>query len=225
MSAEGAAARAQLAGVVASDLAIDLAAPLRMVSDRLAIAVDVIDRHVGTSTGPTPYPWKALVVLRQDLAASYLEGTAAARRIDDLRGVLLTLDRQPSAEPINEAVEVGVHLAGHRVVDHIELIVDLRPVPHGHVERGGLALIVARAVMLCADSAAAVPGAALSVRTRLDPDDDHVAISISDNGRGIPGVLEAAALMATIAEEWGASIDAAVDEDQGCAFEIRVKRA
>ena len=224
MTVELDAARAHLAGIVASDLAIDLAAPLRTVGDRLAIAVDVIDRHVATSTGPTPYPWKATVALRQELASSYLDATAAARRIDDLKGVLLTLDKPAAIEPVNEAVEVGVHLAGHRVVDHVELIVDLRPIPHGHLERGGLALIVARAVMLCADSAAPVPGAALSVRTRLDPDDDRIAISISDNGRGASGVLEAAGLMATIVEDWGGSIDAAVDDNAGCAFEIRVKR-
>ena len=63
------AARAHLAGVVAADLAIDLAAPLRAASDRLALSVDLIDRHVALSTGPSPYPWKALGTLRQDLAA------------------------------------------------------------------------------------------------------------------------------------------------------------
>jgi hypothetical protein len=217
------AARAHLAGVVAADLAIDLAAPLRAASDRLALSVDLIDRHVATSTGPTPYPWRALGGLRQDLAASYLDATIAARRIDDLRGVLLTLERPGGIDSVNEAVEIGVHLAGHRLVDTVELLVDLTPIPHGHIERGGLALIVARAVMLCAESAAAIIGSALSVRTSHDAADHRILIAISDNGHGTAGVLEAATLMAALAEDWGATIDAAVEPDQGCAFEIRIR--
>jgi hypothetical protein len=219
------AARAHLAGAVAADLAIDLAAPLRAASDRLALSVDLIDRHVSTSTGPTPYPWRALGTLRQDLASSYLDATVAARRIDDLRGVLLTLERTYGIEPVNEAVEVGVHLAGHRLIDNVELLVDLAPVPSGHLERGGLALIVARAVMLCAESASAIVGSALSVRTHLERDDGRIVVAISDNGRGAPGVLEAATLMAAIVDDWGASIEAAVTDDQGCAFEIWIRAA
>jgi hypothetical protein len=217
------AARAHLAGAVAADVAIDLAAPLRAASDRLALSVDLIDRHVATSTGPSPYPWRALGALRQDLAASYLDATVAARRIDDLRGVLLTLERPAGTDSVNEAVEVGVHLAGHRLIDTVELLVDLTPVPHGHLERGGLALIVARGVMLCAESAAAIVGSALSVRTSIDPADKRIVVAISDNGRGTAGVLEAATLMAAVAEDWGATIDAAVTDDQGCAFEIRIR--
>jgi hypothetical protein len=219
------AARAHLAGVVAADLAIDLAAPLRAASDRLALSVDLIDRHVALSTGPSPYPWRALGMLRQDLAASYLDATAAARRIDDLRGVLLTVDLPATADGVNEAVEIGVHLAGHRLVDTVELLVDLTPVPSGVIERGGLALMVARAVMLCAESAAAVQGSALAVRTRHESDEGRIIVAISDNGSGASGVLEAAALMATIADDWGGGVDAAVTDDQGCAFEIRLRVA
>ncbi len=163
--------------------------------------------------------------MRQDLAASYLDATIASRRIDDLRGVLLALERTPGVESVNEAVEVGVHLAGHRLIDTVELLVDLTPIPHGHIERGGLALIVARAVMLCAESAAAVDGSALSVRTSVDPADHRIVVAISDNGRGAAGVLEAATLMATVADDWGATIDAAVEADQGCAFEVRINPA
>jgi hypothetical protein len=218
-------ARSHLAGVVAADLAIDLAAPLRAASDRLALSVDLIDRHVATSTGPAPYPWRALGALRQDLAASYLDATVAARRIDDLRGVLLALERPPTVESVNEAVEVGVHLAGHRLIDTVELLVDLTPIPHGHIERGALALIVARAVMLCAESAAATVGSALSVRTSVDSADHRILVAISDNGRGTGGVLEAATHMAAVADDWGATIVAAVEDDQGCAFEVRIKPA
>jgi hypothetical protein len=221
------AARAHLAGVVAADLALDLAAPLRAASDRLALSVDLIDRHVASSTGPAPYPWRALGALRQDLAASYLDATVAARRIDDLRGVLLALERLPGVESVNEAVEVGVHLAGHRLIDTVELLVDLTPIPHGLIERGGLALIVARAVMLCAESAAATVGSALSVRTSVDggAGDQRILVAVSDNGRGTGGVLEAATLMAAVAEDWGATIDAAVEDEQGCAFEVWIKPA
>jgi hypothetical protein len=216
------AARSHLAGAVAADLAIDLAAPLRAASDRLALSVDTIDRHIATTTGPVPYPWKSLNALRQELASSYMDATVAARRIDDLRGVLMTLDRPAGIESVNDAIETGVHLAGHRLTDTIELVVDLGPVPAARLERGGLALIVARAVMLCAESAAGVAGSALSVRSAVDPGDGRVVVSISDNGRGIAGVMDAAAVMAAVADDWGAAIDAAMTEHQGCAFELRL---
>jgi hypothetical protein len=217
------AARQYLAGVVAADLAVDLASPMRSASDRLALSVDLIDRHIATTTGPVPYPWRALNALRQDLASSYMDATLAARRIDDLRGVLMTLDRPPSPESVHEAVETGVHLAGHRIGDAIELVVDLAPVPSAILERGALALIVARAMMLCAESAHAVAGSAVVVKTSLDPHDGRVVVAISDNGRGAPGVIEAAALMAAIADDWGATVDAAMTDDQGCAFELRIR--
>jgi hypothetical protein len=220
VTAHARGALAQIAGVVASELAIDLAAPLRGVSDRLGAAVDAIDRHVATSTGPAPYPYNTLGSLRQDLAAGYLEATASARRIDDLRGVLLTLDQAPTRIPVNEAVEVGIHLAGHRLGDAVELLVDLVPVPPALAERGALALVVARAVLLCAESATGVDVSTLSVRTRVDG--DAVVIAISDNGRGTTSLTDAAAAMATVLDGWNATLDAAATDGQGCAFELRL---
>src|SRR6185295_19020415 len=56
-----------LAGEIAVDIAHQLAEPVRGLRDRLGLVVDHIERHVATATGPTPYPWRALQTLPQDL--------------------------------------------------------------------------------------------------------------------------------------------------------------
>src|SRR5690606_7202004 len=73
-----------VAGEVAVEVARQITDPLRGLRDRLGLVVDHIERHVATSTGPTPYPWRSLQSLRQDLAAAYLEATQLARRIEEL---------------------------------------------------------------------------------------------------------------------------------------------
>src|SRR5689334_25425155 len=74
----------QLAGEIAVEVARDVAEPIRALRDRLGLVVDHLERHVATSTGPTPYPWRSLQSLRQELAAAYLEATQLARRLDAL---------------------------------------------------------------------------------------------------------------------------------------------
>src|SRR5262245_33592871 len=82
-----------IAGEVAVDVARQLAEPVRALRDRLGLVVDHLERHVATATGPTPYPWRSLQALRQDLGAAYLEVTTIARRLDEL-------DRALGDEPI-----------------------------------------------------------------------------------------------------------------------------
>ncbi|MBP6629526.1 MAG: HAMP domain-containing histidine kinase [Kofleriaceae bacterium] len=215
-------ALAELAGAVAAELVLDLAAPVSGARDRLALVIDHLDRHVAASTGPTPYPWKALGGLRQDLASAYFEATTAARRIEDLRAALIGLGAPPSPTAVGEVVEIGVHLASHRIGDKVELLVDLGVTPPARAERGALALVVARAVLVSAHSAAAAPGSALSVRTRAEA--DAVVISIGDNGAGVGdgAVVEA---MAVVVDSWGGRVDAAITTDVGCVFEIRLATA
>src|SRR5207245_6714891 len=71
-------------GDVAIDVSRVLREPLNALRDRLGLIVDHLERYVATSTGPTPYPWRSLQALRQDIAEAFLEVTQLARRLDDL---------------------------------------------------------------------------------------------------------------------------------------------
>ena len=60
----------KLGGEVAAEVARQLADPVRALRDRLGLLVDHLERHVATSTGPTPYPWRSLQTLRQELGTA-----------------------------------------------------------------------------------------------------------------------------------------------------------
>ncbi|MGE5182751.1 MAG: hypothetical protein ACM31C_11840, partial [Acidobacteriota bacterium] len=98
-------------GEVAVEVARQLAEPIRALRDRLGLVVDHLERHVATSTGPTPYPWRQLQSLRQDLAAAYLEATQLARRLDELDRALH--DAALAWFDLAAAVDLGLRLAGH----------------------------------------------------------------------------------------------------------------
>ncbi|HEY6037994.1 MAG TPA: hypothetical protein VIV58_27125, partial [Kofleriaceae bacterium] len=117
----------QLGGEVAIEVARQLADPLRSMREKLGLVVDHLERHVATSTGPTPYPWRSLQTLRQDLAAAYLEATQLARRVEELDRALA--DGPPQWFDLAAAVDLGLHLAGHHVGAGIELFIDLGSVP------------------------------------------------------------------------------------------------
>ena len=67
--------RKEVAIEVAAEVTHQVVDPLRGLRDRLGLVIDHIERYVATSTGPTPYPWRSLQTLRQDLGAAYLEAT------------------------------------------------------------------------------------------------------------------------------------------------------
>ena len=81
-----------LAADVAIEISRQVVEPLRGLRDRLGLVVDHIERHVAQSTGPTPYPWRSLTTLRQDLAAAYLEATQLSRRLEELDQGLAALE-------------------------------------------------------------------------------------------------------------------------------------
>ncbi|MBA3499273.1 MAG: hypothetical protein H0T65_02810, partial [Deltaproteobacteria bacterium] len=116
-------ARVRTAGGVAIEIARQLAEPVRSLRDRLGLVVDHLERHVATATGPTPYPWRSLQALRQDLAGSYLEATTLARRLDELDRALD--DDPPGWFDLATAVDLGLRLAGHQLTGGIELLIDL----------------------------------------------------------------------------------------------------
>jgi len=172
----------QIAGEVAVDVARQLAEPVRALRDRLGLVVDHLERHVATATGPTPYPWRSLQALRQDLGAAYLEATTLARRLDELDRALG--DDAPGWFELAAAVELGLHIAGHHLTAGIEVLIDLRNTPPVRGVPGAIALLVAQLVTLSAGSARDLPGSTVSVRVSSDA--GGALVTIADNGAGSP---------------------------------------
>ena len=209
---------ADVAGEVAIEIARQLADPVRALRDRLGLVVDHLERHVATSTGPTPYPWRSLQALRQDLAGAYLEATTLARRLDELDRALD--DDPPGWFDLATAVDLGLRLASHHLGPGIELLIDLASTPLVRGAPGTLALLVAQLVGACARSAAELPGSTLSVRSSIEG--AWALVTIADNGAGSSRVIWLGDLARDILGPWGAAVDAASEAGQGCAFEIRL---
>ena len=223
MTADKEAVEDRLGGAIAIEVARELVEPVRALRDRLGLVVDTLERHVATSTGPTPYPWRSVQSLRHDLAASYLEATTLARRLDELDRAL---DRDPPAGfDAAAAVDLGLRLATHQLTPSVELVVDLGSTPLARGTQGPLALLVAQLVAACAESARGAPGSSLSVRVVLDGDIDEgatIAITIADNGAGFARAAELGEVARAIVEPWGASVDATSEAGQGTSFELRL---
>jgi signal transduction histidine kinase len=214
--------RTAVAGRVAIEIARQLAEPVRALRDRLGLVVDLLERHIATSTGPSPYPWRSVQALRQDLGGAYLEVTALARRVDELDRAL---DRALDDDAIGwfdpaAAVDHGLRLASHHLAEGLELLVDLGHAPPAWGAPGMLALLVAHLAAECARSAGALPGSTLSVR--VGSDGPWAAVLIADNGAGSPRAEQLGALVREIVAPWGASVESASAAGQGCAFELRL---
>ncbi len=211
----------RVAGDVAIDVARQLAEPLRALRDRLGLVVDHLERHVATSTGPNPYPWRSLQALRHDLAATYLEATTLARRLEELDRALEP--QPPGWFDLAAAVDLGLRLAGHHLAGGVELLIDLASTPLVRGSAGALSLLVAELVAASARSAHELAGSALSVRTSNDG--AFALVTIADNGAGSQRVVELGEIARDIVTTWGASIEAASEVGQGCAFELRLMTA
>jgi signal transduction histidine kinase len=207
-----------IAGEVAIEVAQQIAEPIRGLRDRLGLVVDHLERHVAMSTGPTPYPWRSLTTLRQDLAAAYLEATQLARRLEELDRALAAAP--PHLFDLAAAVDLGLRIAGHHLGPGIELLFDLGNAPPARGVPGTLSLIVAQLVSASAQSARAVAGSSLSVR--VSAEEGAGVVTIADNGGGNPRAEELGEVARTIMAPWGATVDAASEEGQGCAFELRL---
>jgi len=210
-----------VAGEVAVDLARQIGEPVRALRDRLALVVDHLERHVATSTGPTPYPWRSLQTLRQDLAAAYLEATTLARRLDELDRAL---DDEPAGWfDLSSAVELGLHLVGHHLVAGIELLIDLGNTPPARGIPGAVALLVAQLAAVSAKSARDLPGSTVSVRVMSDG--EWALLTIADNGAGSARAAALGELARGILAPWDGTIDAASVAGAGCTFELRLATA
>jgi signal transduction histidine kinase len=208
----------EVAGDVAIEVTRQIAEPVRTLRDRLGLIVDHLERHVAMSTGPTPYPWRSLQTLRQDLAAAYLEATTLARRIEELDRALD--DAPPGWFDLSAAVDLGLRLAGHHLGPGIELLIDLANTPAARGTPGTLALLVAQLVAACARSARDLAGSSLSVR--VVNDGPYAVVLVADNGAGSDRVTALGELAREIVAPWGATADAASETGQGCTFELRL---
>ncbi|MBA2542473.1 MAG: HAMP domain-containing histidine kinase [Deltaproteobacteria bacterium] len=214
----------RIAGEVAADIASVLAEPVRALRDRLGLVVDHLERHVATSTGPAPYPWRSLQSLRQDLGGAYLEATTLARRIEELESALAAAAAAPDWFELAGAVDHGLRLANHHIASGIELMIDLGSTPRVRGTAGTLALVVAQLVAICADSARALPNSTLSVRTMVEQLDGETLalIQIIDNGSGSSRAVAVGDIAREITAAWGTQVDATSEPDHGCAFELRL---
>jgi signal transduction histidine kinase len=209
---------------IAVDVARELAPPLGELRDRLALLVDTLDRHVALSTGPTPYPWAGLQELRQALAHAYLTCAGMSRLAGTLATALASVGAPIGVIDVNHEVEGAVHVASHRLAASTELLVDTGSVPPARGAPGELTLAVAQLVLVCAESAARVPGSSLSVRTRAE--DDQVVVTVADNGGGAPAAAgPALAHVAAVVARAGGSCDGTSEDGHGSAFELRLPAA
>jgi signal transduction histidine kinase len=213
---------------VALEVTHQLAEPLRGLRDRLGLVVDHLERFVSTSTGPTPYPWRSLQILRQDVAEAYLEVTQLARRVDELDRAVA--DDEPHWFDLQATVDLALRLANHHLGPSvspqgergsaIELLFDLGTAPPSRGAPGTLALLIAQLVAVSADSARATPGSSLSVR--VSSEDAWGVVTVADNGNGSERAAELGELARSIMTPWGGSADAASEPGQGCTFELRL---
>jgi hypothetical protein len=216
--ASSAIGRTHIAGDVAVEIARQIAEPVRSLRDRLGLVVDHLERHVATSTGPSPYPWRSLQALRQDLAGAYLEATGLARRLDELDRALD--DDPPGWFDLAAAVDLGLRLAGHHLASGLEILIDLGNTPAVRGTPGTLALLVAQLVATSAGSARDLAGSSLSVRTFTEG--GCAVILITDNGSGSQRTEPLGELARQIVAPWGGTVDATWASGQGCAFELRL---
>lgn len=208
----------QVGGEVAADVARELTQPIRALRDRLGLVVDHLERHVANATGPAPYPWRSLQTLRQDLAATYLEATQLARRLDELDRALN--DEAVSFFDLSAAVDLGLRLIGHHFGQNVELLFDLGHVPPVRGVPGALSIVVAQLAAAAARSARAATGSSLSVRVALE--DGWGVVLVTDNGVGTDRAAELGDLARAVIAPWGGTADATSAEGQGCAFELRL---
>ncbi|HEY3806521.1 MAG TPA: hypothetical protein VGL61_28145 [Kofleriaceae bacterium] len=211
----------KLGGEIAIEVNHQLADPLRGLRDRLALVVDLLERHAAHSTGPTPYPFHALQALRQDLGEAYLEATQLARRVDELDRALGIAGDSPRWFDLASTIDLAIRLASHHLGTGIELLIDLGNVAPVRGAPGALALLGAQLIAASARSARALAGSSLSIRVSSQDDDTWGVVLIADNGNGAD-VGELGELARDIVAPWGGTIDAASTPGQGCTFELRL---
>jgi C4-dicarboxylate-specific signal transduction histidine kinase len=210
------------AGTVAGGVAAELRHPLRELRESLAVIVEILDKHLNESEGPMPYPWEETKALRERVAQSYLASRRVARLTGDLADAINSYGH--SAEPVeaNKLVEIALSLTRHRIAADTELFIDYGKVPVLQATPGAVILLLARLLIIAADSARDVHDAAVSIKTRSE--DDFVAIYVADSGSGLPEEAEAVATLGNdVARAHNGVFEGTSERGAGSVFELRLK--
>jgi C4-dicarboxylate-specific signal transduction histidine kinase len=212
------------AGSLAGGVAAELQLPLREMRESLAVIIEILDRHLNESEGPTPYPYKETKALRERVAQAYLTGRKVARLNNDLAAAINSYGQSPEQVDVNRLVEVAINLTRHRISASTEFFVDFGKVPQARVVPGAVVLLLARLITIAADSAHEVQGAAVSVKTRMEEGDKgkEIAIYVADSGSGLPEEAESAARLGEdVAQGLGGSFEGGSEKGAGSVFELR----
>lgn len=214
------------AGEMAGGVAAELTMPLRELRESLAIIIEKLDRHILEAQGPTPYPWNDTKALRERVAQAYLVSRRVARLTTDLANAITSYGKRPEVVDVNQLVEMAINLCRHRISADTELFIDFGVVPTTRLVPGLLILALARLATVAADSAHGVQGAAVSVKTRSEPNEgaaERIAIYIADSGTGRPDEAESAiAVGRDVAEQLGGSFEGTSAAGRGSVFELHI---
>jgi signal transduction histidine kinase len=214
------------AGALAAGAASEIARPLRELREILAVVVEKLDRHVSEAPGPLPLSWDETRAVRQKLTSAYLLSRELARMSSHLAGAMT---RSPVVETvdINKLVEGAIALVRHRTSAETDVFVDLGALPPVRVAPGDLVLVIGRLVMLAADSARGVEGAAISIKTRREAaregSGDEAVVMITDNGTGLPQeAVGPISFAQSVAHAVGGEFEGTSESGSGSVFELRL---
>lgn len=215
------------AGTLASGVASELVRPLRELREGLAELVERLDRFAIDAKGPHSYPYEATKLLREELAGAYLACRRVTRLADDLAGAVDHRAIAAEAADLNRLVESAMNLARHRISADCEVFIDLGSLPLIRVVPAEFVLGLAVLVIVCADSARSISGAAISLKTRREHDPDsgaeEVVVFLADNGAGCPEEAEIAGRLAEgLATQVGGTFSGTSELGSGSVFELRI---
>ncbi len=215
--------RTNAAGQLAAGVVAELVRPLRELREDLAVLVELFDRHMAEARGPKGLTWKDVENLRQQLADNYLRSRRMTRLVSELADAIAPAPLVPEIVDVNKLVESALNLARHRMAADTEVFVDLGSIPLVRAVAGELLLAISQIMAVAADSASAVEGSALSIKTRRAEDGEDVVIRVADNGRGLPAAAALAGVLAgEVAERAGGSYAGTSEPGKGSFFVLRI---
>ncbi len=220
---DGSAWMLATAGMLAGGVAGELSRPIRELRELLAVVVDSLDHHVSTAKGPTPYSWKQLAVLREQMAEAYLMSRGVARLAGDLAAAVATTAEATAPTDVNKALESALNLARHRVTEQVDVFMDFGAVPTARSVRSRLVLALARLIAAAGDATADQPDGEIHLRTRRVGDDVVVTVQFTGGSeRAVAAATDAARPLAVSA---GATLQAEYQDDLGGSISIAIPGA
>ena len=213
----------ETAGMLAGGVAGELSRPIRELRELLAMVVDSLDHHVSSAKGPTPYSWKQVGELREQMAEAYLMSRSVARLAGDLATAVVPTGDPIAPTDINKALESALNLARHRVTEQVDVFMDFGAVPTARSARSRLVLALARLIASAGDTTAGQSDAEIHLRTRRV--DDAVAITVAYTGGSQQRVVATVAGAASLADGAGAKLSGEWHAETGATFTVTVPGA